>query len=54
MQMEQKGGHAPRSETVAQDLVSLKGPCIDCETCKGVCVELIEVMTVPNIVLRGT
>ncbi|GAA6191193.1 MULTISPECIES: hypothetical protein [Roseobacteraceae] len=43
---------APRTTQVGQDIANLSGPCVGCTECKGVCLELIEALTLPDILLR--
>ena len=47
-----KIGHAPKLKAVAAEIPALQGPCVACADCQGVCAELIEVMTLPDAVLR--
>lgn len=37
---------------VGRELADLTGPCVGCTTCRGVCLELIEALTLPDILLR--
>ena len=41
-----------RTRKIATDIPRLKGPCVACADCKGLCAELIEVMTLPDAVVR--
>ena len=42
----------PRTDHLAQQLSSLQGPCIGCENCTGLCMALIDALTVPDIILN--
>ncbi|NRB20049.1 MAG: hypothetical protein HRU33_21515 [Rhodobacteraceae bacterium] len=42
----------PRIEHLAQQVSSLQGPCIGCQNCTGLCLALIEALTVPDIILN--
>lgn len=54
MQMELECGAAKRTTQLARDVASLDGPCIGCTECVGLCQALIEVMTMPEVILsRG-
>ncbi|CUH82078.1 hypothetical protein [Tropicibacter naphthalenivorans] len=44
-------GHAPRTQAMGQELVSIQGPCIGCKGCQGVCAALIEALSVPDVIL---
>ena len=46
----------PRSAHLAelgQAMGELRGPCIACEGCAGLCAALIDVLLVPDLVLAG-
>ena len=54
MTIEQAAGHAPRTTEVAREIGALHGPCMGCPGCEGLCLALVEVMTLPDVVLgRG-
>ena len=40
-----------RITTVVQAFPDVQGNCVGCENCSGRCAELIDVLTVPDIVL---
>ncbi len=45
---------APQARTrkIAEEIPTLRGPCIACADCQGLCAELIEVMTLPDAIVR--
>lgn len=54
MDVQRITGHAPRTVKVSYQIARLQGQCVGCTECKGLCRELIEMMTVPDAVLsRG-
>lgn len=53
MKINREIGHAPRTVTISKDLMMLNGPCIGCENCRGMCMELIEAMVVPDMILSA-
>lgn len=44
-------GHAPQVASVADTLSQMKGPCIGCPRCQGLCQALIDVVVVPKVIL---
>lgn len=56
MEMSHKIGHAPRTTATATEIAQLHGPCVGCFDCRGLCAELIEALTLPDIILarKGT
>lgn len=52
MQIERKTGYAPKVETIAAAAALVKGPCIGCPGCRGMCDALIEALSVPEAVLN--
>ena len=52
MQIDRHAGHAPASHTVARQVSMLRGPCLECSNCRGLCHELIEMLTLPRAVLK--
>ena len=52
MNMEQKIGYAPKTQAIGQSLTEHQGPCIGCDGCQGLCATLLEMMSVPDAVLR--
>ncbi len=54
MKMEQKVGHAPRTTAIGQSLVAHQGPCIGCDGCQGLCSVLIEMISMPDAVLKDS
>ncbi|WP_298495682.1 hypothetical protein [uncultured Maritimibacter sp.] len=53
MQIDRKSGFAPRTRDLNTTLSGLKAGCVGCADCKGLCVELIEALLVPDIVLKA-
>jgi hypothetical protein len=47
-------GHAPNTQAMGTKLTTIQGGCIGCKGCTGLCLELIEALSVPDAVLgRG-
>lgn len=40
-----------RTTTLAKEVPQLRGPCIACAECHGICEELIETLTLPDAIL---
>jgi formate hydrogenlyase subunit 6/NADH:ubiquinone oxidoreductase subunit I len=40
-----------RTQSIMTEITGLKGPCIGCTECTGVCAALIDALTVPGVVL---
>ena len=53
MQIERVAGFAPRTRAVAESLVQMNGPCIGCKDCEGLCHVLLDLMNLPDMVLKG-
>lgn len=53
MQIDRKAGSAPRTQEVALEIQGLKGGCVGCADCKGLCHELIETMLLPDLLLKS-
>ena len=51
MTIKRLAAHAPRTRAVANDLAELSSPCIGCKGCEGLCLALIEAMTLPEAIL---
>jgi hypothetical protein len=51
MQTDRLIGHAPRSRAVGDKLIAIEGGCIGCKGCTGLCLALIEALSVPDAVL---
>ncbi|KAA0916085.1 hypothetical protein FLO80_10165 [Aquicoccus porphyridii] len=47
-------GETERSRALAQRLARLGAPCVGCKNCRGMCRELIELMTLPELILKDT
>ncbi len=54
MDVERKIGHAPKTSEVGRAAVTLHGPCVGCENCRGMCWEFLELLTLPKAVVRET
>jgi hypothetical protein len=52
MQIERLVGHAPQVTKVGRDIFKIKGPCVGCADCGGLCAALLELMTLPDAVLH--
>lgn len=52
MTLNHKTGHAPRSRKVAKEIGDLQGACIGCPGCDGLCMALLDAMTVPEMILN--
>ena len=52
MHVTRDAAHAPRTQVLVAQVATLKGPCVGCPGCTGLCRELIELMTVPEAVLK--
>ena len=52
MRIKREIGHAPRTEMLGQEAIVMQGPCVGCKDCVGLCQQLIDVMTIPQTVLR--
>ena len=46
-------GETRRSNDLAAQVAGLGTPCVGCSNCRGLCVELIEAMVLPEIILSG-
>ncbi len=53
MQINRKIGYAPKTVAAGREIAAISG-CVGCDGCKGLCVALVELMTLPDAVLsRG-
>ncbi|SMH51604.1 hypothetical protein [Maritimibacter sp. HL-12] len=52
MEIERNIAHAPRSRAVAGSIAGLRGGCVGCKECTGVCQALIEALTLPDTILK--
>ena len=52
MQIERKVGHAPKVVSAGQMAVSLGETCVGCEGCRGLCREFLEMLTLPEAIVR--
>lgn len=53
MQIDRQAGYAPASHDVARQVAMLRGPCLNCSNCRGLCHELIEMLSLPRAVLKA-
>jgi hypothetical protein len=53
MRIDRNIGYAPRTQAISQKLMEASGQCVDCPDCQGLCKELIEVLVLPDMVLKG-
>jgi len=51
MKTDRLAAYAPRTRAVAETLGDLHGPCLGCADCRGLCVALVEAVTLPEAVL---
>jgi formate hydrogenlyase subunit 6/NADH:ubiquinone oxidoreductase subunit I len=44
---------APAHHTLslAEEMAKLRGPCVGCKNCRGVCRELMDLLILPDIIL---
>ena len=52
MQVERKIAYAPRTTEVGRKIVLLRETCVGCIGCRGLCREFLELLTLPEAVLR--
>ncbi|MBR9652437.1 hypothetical protein [Thalassovita aquimarina] len=52
MEAQRLSGYAPRTAEIGQQLIKMDGPCIGCTGCQGLCRVLIDMMTVPDALLK--
>ncbi len=52
MKIDRLAAFAPRTRALATDLALLKGPCVGCPGCDGLCRELIDMLVLPEAVLK--
>lgn len=53
MDIDRVAGFAPKTRALAESLAHLNGPCIGCKDCLGLCQSLIDLMQLPELVLKG-
>ena len=51
MKTERLAAYAPRTRAVAEQVLDVQGPCLGCPGCKGLCIALVEAMTLPDAIL---
>lgn len=52
MQIHRDIAHAPRTRALGHTVASLRGGCIGCRDCAGLCSALLEALTLPDLVLK--
>ena len=52
MQIDRDIAHAPRSRALGHKVARLQGGCVGCRDCSGLCAALLEVLTLPDLVLK--
>ena len=51
MKTERLAAYAPRTRAVAEQVLDVQGPCLGCPGCQGLCIALVEAMTLPDAIL---
>ena len=51
MMIARKAGYAPRTVALGHEILDLP-QCVECLECDGLCQELMEALTLPDIVVR--
>jgi len=52
MKIERTVAHAPRARALTGRIASLRGGCVGCKDCTGLCTALIETLTLPGMILK--
>lgn len=52
MDIERNIAYAPRTRALAGDIAGLRGGCVGCKDCSGLCDALMEALYLPGVVLR--
>ena len=52
MQIRRDIAHAPRARALGRTVAGLRGGCVGCEGCAGLCTALLEALTLPDLVLK--
>ena len=53
MMIARKAGYAPRTVALGHEILDLP-QCVECLECDGLCQELMEALTLPDIVVRSS
>lgn len=53
MKIARKAGYAPNTVALGREILDLP-QCVGCSECDGLCQELMEVLTLPDIVVRSS
>lgn len=51
MDIQRHVAHAPRTVELGRGVATLNQPCVGCTDCRGLCQTLIELMTLPDVLL---
>ena len=52
MKIDRIAAFAPRTRALAEELDELTMPCIGCKDCRGMCMDLIEIVRLPDVLLK--
>lgn len=52
MQVDRKIGYAPKTTETGQKAALMHARCVGCEDCRGLCREFLELLTLPEAVVR--
>lgn len=52
MQIRRDIAHAPRTQALGDKVSKLRGGCVGCRDCSGLCAALLEALTLPDLVLK--
>lgn len=44
--------HAPQTRALAGRLARVRSTCVGCQDCRGLCRELVDLLTLPDVVLK--
>lgn len=53
MKIARKAGYAPHTVALGREILDLP-QCVGCSECDGLCKELMEALTLPDIVVRSS
>ncbi|MDF0599852.1 hypothetical protein P1J78_03810 [Psychromarinibacter sp. C21-152] len=51
MDIQRHIAHAPRTQDLGRGVAALTQPCVGCTDCRGLCQTLIELMTLPEVIV---
>ena len=52
MQIARNAAFAPRTRRLSEELAAIRGGCVGCENCRGLCAPLMELLSLPSAVVR--